>query len=85
MGTKLNRKWLVITADEYANLTIDWSLVGDVDDAHVRWSNDKSKCIMKYNGAKPTFLSSITGVLNHSELLELMDTDDWIHPNAYEI
>ena len=83
--SKVDRKWLVITAEEYANLTIDWSLVGDVDDAHVRWSNDKSKCIMKYNGAKPPFLSSITGVINHDAILELLLTDDWIHPDANEI
>jgi len=40
---------------------------------------------LAYNGAKPSFLSNITGVINHGEVLELLLTSDWVSPDEDEI
>ena len=48
-------------------------------------ANDESECILAYHGAKPSFLSNITGVINHGEVLELLLTSDWVSPDEDEI
>ena len=85
MDTKHTRKWLVVTREEYDNLVIDWNSIKETDANHVRWNNDESECILAYHGAKPSFLSNITGVINHGEVLELLLTSDWVSPDEDEI
>ena len=66
-------------------MDIDYSLVKEEDANHIRWSNDETKCILAYHGSKPDFLSSITGVMYHEEILSLLSTSEWISPNDDEI
>ena len=85
MDTKANRKWLVVTKSEFDSMDVDYSKIKEVDASHIRWNNAGTECILAYNGSKPDFLSSITGVMNHDEGLSLLVTSDRIAPDYDEI
>jgi len=77
-----NRKWVIISKDDVSS--VDFSKVMETSADTLRYSNDKSKTFVKYEGNKPSFLSSKT-VYTHSQILAILnDTDGewWSDLNA---
>lgn len=66
---------------------IDFSQVGESSTSTVRRSVNDTLFVIKYN-AEPTFINNGTvtpsQVLNHSECLQLMATEDWSNLNPEE-
>tara|TARA_Y100000296_G_scaffold34577_1_gene40077 strand:- start:1625 stop:1864 length:240 start_codon:yes stop_codon:yes gene_type:complete len=71
-----NRRWVIIDKDEVSS--VDFSQVLETSADTLRYSNDKSKTFVKYEGSQPSFLSGKTEY-SHSEILVILnDTDgEW--------
>ena len=71
---KENRKYVVINASEVS--AVDFSQVLQRAASVLRYSKDGSKTFVKFEGDTPSFLSGKTQY-NHSEILALLEGDDW--------
>lgn len=69
-----NRKWVILTSSEAEN--IDFSKVCETNRDSMRWTNDGSKCFVKYDGNKPSFLSG-KSTLNHSQMATELEKEEW--------
>ena len=57
------------------NSTIDFSQLLNRNASMLRYSNDNSKAIIKYNGSKPSFLTGKT-TYTHSQILSILNNSD---------
>jgi len=75
------RTYTILNISDLAN--VDFSQVGETSENTIRKSLNETQFVIKYN-TTPTFISDGTvtpvEVLNHSEVLELMSTDQWSEP-----
>ena len=69
-----DRKYVVLTADEAEDVEYD-KVLNTIAET-LPWNDDKSKCIVKYVGNKPRFLYG-KDVLNHSQAIAWMGTEEW--------
>lgn len=74
-----NRRWVIITRSEVAS--VDFSKVINTSADGLRYSVDESETYVKYEGTQPSFLSGKTE-LNHSQILALLQTSEWLHSDA---
>ena len=65
-----NRKWVIISKDDVSS--VDFSQVMETSAETLRYSNDKSKTFVKYEGNQPSFLSGKTEY-SHSEILAILN------------
>jgi hypothetical protein len=65
-----NRRWVIIDKDEVSS--VDFSQVLETSADTLRYSNDKSKTFVKYEGSQPSFLSGKTEY-SHSEILAILN------------
>ena len=68
-----NRKYVIINADEVSS--VDFSQVMERSADTLRYSNDESKTIVKYEGSQPSFLSGKTEY-THSQILAIINDVD---------
>ena len=67
-----NRKYVIINADEVSS--VDFSQVMERSADALRYSNDESKTIVKYEGSQPSFLSGKTEY-THSQILAILNDE----------
>ena len=72
-------KYVIINTDEVNS--VDFSLVQETSAETLRFSVDGTKTFVKFNtDTTPSFLEGKTQY-NHSEILEILATDEWVSPN----
>lgn len=72
------RTYCIINSDEVES--VDFNQVLQTSADTLRYSVDGSKAILKYEGTQPSFLSGKTEY-THSEILEVLATDEWTNPD----
>jgi len=63
---------------------VDFTQVMQTSEATLRLSLDSLKTVLKWKGADPSFLSTLSsyeGPYTHEEILVIMDTIAWTDPN----
>jgi hypothetical protein len=63
---------------------VDFTQVMQTSEATLRLSLDSLKTVLKWKGADPSFLSTLSsyeGPYTHEEILVIMDTTAWTDPN----
>ena len=63
---------------------VDFTQVMQTSEATLRLSLDSLKTVLKWKGADPPFLSTLSsyeGPYTHEEILVIMDTTAWTDPN----
>jgi len=73
------RKYVVINTSEVP--VIDFSKVEETSQYTLRFSADESKTFVKFEGDTPSQLEGKTQY-SHSEMLDILATDEWTDPNA---
>jgi hypothetical protein len=76
-----NRRYVILTASEAEN--IDFSKVLQRSADVLRWNNDNTKTLVKYEGSKPSFLSGKTA-LTHAQILTELENEEWQAPDPFE-
>ena len=75
--------YIIIEVSEIA--LIDFNQVMETSEQTLRLSVDGLKTVLKWEGAEPAFvstLSSYEGPYTHEEILVIMDTPEWSDPNT---
>ena len=78
----MNRTYVVFNTSETGS--VDFSQVLETSNETLRLSIDGSKTFVKYEGSEPSSVAALTttsGSYSHSEILELLSTDEWTDPN----
>lgn len=78
----MNRTYVVFGTSETGS--VDYSQVLETSAETLRLSIDGSKTFVKYEGEMPSSVATLTttsGSYSHSEILELLSTDEWTDPN----
>ena len=70
-----NRKYVIISKGDVSS--VDFSQVLETSANTLRYNNDETKTIVKFEGNTPSFLSGKT-LLSHAEILEEVRKDEWI-------
>ena len=76
-----DRNYLIFPVDQL-NL-VDFNQVHETSADTVRKSVDGTKTFVKWNGAAPEFVNTLTntsGPYNYSEILEVLSTSEWTAP-----
>lgn len=68
-----NRKWVIIDKDEVSS--VDFTKVIETSSNTLRYSVDKSKTFVKYEGSQPSFLSGKTEY-THAQILAILNDED---------
>ena len=66
---------------------VDFSQILETSEKTLRLSIDGLETVIKWEGAEPSFvstLSSYEGPYTHEEILVIMDTPEWSDPNPRE-
>ena len=71
-----NRKWVIIEASEVSS--VDFSKVLEISADKLRYSVDKSKTFVKYEGDQPSFLNGKTEY-THAQIRAELAKDSWQH------
>ena len=75
----MSRKYVIINADEVDS--VDFSQVDETSADTIRYSVDGTKTFVKFDTDNtPSFLDGKTQY-THSEILEILATDEWTDPN----
>jgi len=72
------RTYVILDASEIGNVDFDQVLQTSTDT--LRYSLDRSKFLLKYEGSQPSFLEGKTKY-THSEILPIMQGDEWTDPS----
>ena len=76
-----NRKYVILTVAELSNISFGEVLETSAETC--RYSVDGTKTFVKYDGAVPASLVSITNKsqeYSHFEILEILSTEEWSSP-----
>jgi len=73
----MDRKYVIITASEVSS--VDFSKVLETSANTLRYNNDNSKTLVKYEGNQPSFLDGKTEY-THEEIRTELAKDSWQHP-----
>jgi len=75
----MSRKYVIINADEVDS--VDFSQVDETSKSTLRFSLDDSLTFVKFESdTTPFFLEGKTQY-NHTEILPILSTDEWVDPN----
>ena len=69
-----NRNFVILTAEEAEGINYSQVLVTSADT--LRWNEDNTKTVIKYEGSKPSFLYG-KDVLTHSQVLTELEKSEW--------
>ena len=75
-------KYVILTSGEASGINYNEVLITSA--GTLPWSADRSKCYVKYNGSKPSFLSGKTALTHSQMLVELRDADAGWRPDPLE-
>ncbi len=76
------REYLILNVSEIP--LIDFDAIEETSAETLRLSVDKSKTIIKWDGAQPAFVSNLTtkeGPYTYNEILTITATSEWTDPN----
>lgn len=76
-----NRNYVIFDVTELSS--IDFTQVMETSAETVRTSVDGSKTFVKWEGEVPACVESLTtksGYFTHAEILEVLSTEEWVHP-----
>ena len=73
----MNRQYVIIDASEVSSVNFDQVLETSAET--LRFSVDRSKTFVKFEGETPTFLEGKTQY-SHSEILEILSNENWTAP-----
>lgn len=76
-----NRNYIIINTTETAN--IDFDQVLETSAETLRLSVDGTKTFFKYEGTAPDFVATLTtaeGPYTHTEILNILNTEEWVPP-----
>jgi len=77
-----NRNYVIFDASEVSE--IDFSQVLETSAETLRFSVDGTKTFVKFEGSVPSCLENVTSKsepYTHSEILEILATEEWTNPN----
>tara|TARA_R110001606_G_scaffold363003_1_gene516916 strand:- start:62 stop:310 length:249 start_codon:yes stop_codon:yes gene_type:complete len=75
--------YIIIDMSEIA--LVDFNQVLETSEQTVRLSVDGSQTVLKWEGAEPSFVSTLNsyeGPYTHEEILTIMSTPEWTDPNS---
>ena len=72
------RKYTIIAKEDVASIDFDKVLEGN--ESHLHYSLDGLKTLVKYRENQPSFLNG-KQEYTHSEILDVLATDEWTDPN----
>lgn len=78
-----NREYLIFPVSELNK--VDFNQVLETSAETVRKSVDGNKTFVKWNGAAPAFVSTMTGTegpYTHAEILDILGTSEWTSPDT---
>ena len=67
-------KYVIITSSEVSS--VNFSEVKETSASTLRYNNDNTKTLVKFEGSTPSFLSGKTQY-NHSQIRTILDGEDW--------
>ena len=74
-----NRRWCIITTEELTSLPVDFTKVMESSASTLRYSVDRTKTFVKYEGSQPDFLAG-KQEYTHSEILQVLAGPEWTTP-----
>ena len=72
------KTYCIINSDEVGS--VDFNQVSETSVDTLRYSVDRSKALLKFEGDTPSFLEGKTKY-THSEILAILATDEWSSPD----
>lgn len=72
------KTYCIINSDEVGS--VDFNQVLETSADTLRYSVDRSKALLKFEGDTPSFLEGKTEY-THSEILAILATDEWTPPD----
>ena len=72
------KTYCIINSDEVGS--VDFNQVLETSADTLRYSVDRSKALLKFEGDTPSFLEGKTEY-THSEILAILATDEWSSPD----
>lgn len=76
-----NRQYIIFPVSELSK--VDFNEVSETSAQTVRKSINETKTFVKWDGATPSFVSSMSNVegpYSHAEMLQILDTSEWNAP-----
>jgi len=67
-------KYVTILAEHVAN--IDFNQVLETSEETLRYNNDRSLALLKFEGNTPSFLEGKT-TYDYEQIMEILDSPDW--------
>jgi len=67
-------KYVTILAEQVAN--IDFNQVLETSEETLRYNNDRSLALLKFEGNTPSFLEGKT-TYDYEQIMEILDSPDW--------
>lgn len=80
-----NRNYVIFDITELSS--IDFTQVMETSAETVRTSVNGSKTFVKWEGEVPSCVEALTtksDYLTHTEILEILSTEEWVHPILFE-
>ena len=81
-----NRNYMIFNVSELNQ--IDFNTVLETSIETVRKSVDETRTFVKWDGLIPDCINNLTtkeGPYNHSEILVILSTSEWINPNPFMV
>jgi hypothetical protein len=73
-----DRNYLIIDSSEISK--INFSKILETSEDTLRFSVDRSKCIIKWSGEEPDFVDNLlifNGPYSHSEIIDIVKSEEW--------
>ena len=67
-------KYVIILAEQVAD--VDFNLVLETSEETLRYNNDRSLALLKFNGDTPSFLEGKT-TYDYEQIMEILDSPEW--------
>ena len=67
-------KYVTILAEEVAN--VDFNQVLETSEDTLRYNNDRSLALLKFDGDPPSFLES-KRIYDYEQIMEILDSPEW--------
>ena len=71
---QIKMKYVIILAEEVSN--VDFSQVLETSEETLRYNNDRSLALLKFEGDTPSFLEGKT-TYDYEQIMEILDSPEW--------
>lgn len=72
-----NKKYIIINSTDIGD--IDFNLIQEESKDTMRYSVNRNKAIVKFEGSTPEFLSGVKSY-THNEILKTLESPEWMIP-----